>query len=525
MIQGENAPCFYCGDKRHLSMNCPSKDLNEMTQGLEQLGYFSLNEINNMYFQFLTTSGQRPEHVPDGNALKSQPNQWANLAFYDLRAVYQLRFFRAIWDSKYDEWNKIKEKKNEGDKGGMVWIGQDCLRVANHEQAESILNEVLRKDAYDYKTYCALGLLKMEQDNFYQAEHFFRKALNHCKSGPQNILLNFFLARLFELKGDLTLAEERIRKILHLDPFCHEAIYQEIIYQFKKGRKSSALSQLLKLIKKSREYFINALIDPELAHYNDIIHPSLRGLLNEAKSEALQLLNTAKDGLEKLDKFLGPDAKEVIEVKSLWNKIEELLKKDSYFGYLDIAHYAGSILYMSHTGLEERRKKLIRYVNDLNRRLDAFNDYLADYPHKFLSESLDHDLHRIRQKLEQNINIQDFELPQGFKESMVLLEKLQRDLDQNEAKIMRLETLRKIIFYIGRFSKACLIFQTASLFISLVLFPIITYYLSFVIPRFNVSPQSIWSTQKSVLILGTVSGLFLSILYCTKRVPRRRLPF
>ena len=525
MIQGENSPCFYCGDKRHLSMHCPSKDLTEMTQGLEQLGYFSLNEINNMYFQFLTSSGQSHEPVAENSARKGQPTQWANLAFYDLRAVYQLRFFRAIWDSKYDEWNKIKEKKNEGDKGGMAWIGQDCLRVGNHEQAESILNEILRKDAYDYKIYCALGLLKMEQDNFYQAELYFKKALNHCKSGPQSILLNFLLARLFALKGDLSLAEDRIRKILHLDPFCHEAIYQEIIFQFKKGRKSSALSQLIKLIKKSREYFINALIDPELSHYNDIIHPSLRGLLNEAKSEALQHLDSAKVGLERLDRFLGPDAKEVMESKSLWNKIEELLKKDSYFGYLDMAHYAGSIIHMSHAGLEERRKKLIYFVNDLNRRLDAFEDYLAEYPHKFLMETLTHDLRRIRQKIEQNINIQDLDLPQGFKESMVLLDKLQKDLDQNEAKIMRLETFRKIIFYISRFSKACLIFQTANLFISLVLFPIITYYLSFVIPRFNVNPQSIWSFQKSILILCTISGLFLSILYCTKRVPKKRLPF
>ncbi|MCF8061472.1 MAG: adenylate/guanylate cyclase domain-containing protein, partial [Deltaproteobacteria bacterium] len=42
MGHGRHAPCFYCGDRRHLPGDCPSKQLPDVTHGLERLGYHSL---------------------------------------------------------------------------------------------------------------------------------------------------------------------------------------------------------------------------------------------------------------------------------------------------------------------------------------------------------------------------------------------------------------------------------------------------------------------------------------------------
>jgi hypothetical protein len=62
----------------------------------------------------------------------------------------------------------------------------------------------------------------------------------------------------------------------------------------------------------------------------------------------------------------------------------------------------------------------------------------------------------------------------------------------------------------GRFLKKTLIFQSANLLLSIILFPIAMYYLGFLVPGLSIPPHHIWNYQKAVLSLGAVSGLLLA---------------
>jgi hypothetical protein len=76
---------------------------------------------------------------------KSDPLYIAHNAFYELKSVFQLRLLRTIWNIKEDNWNRIKVNQEENDRGGLLWLGFDCLRVSNHSQVESIIESEIKK--------------------------------------------------------------------------------------------------------------------------------------------------------------------------------------------------------------------------------------------------------------------------------------------------------------------------------------------------------------------------------------------
>ena len=263
LVQGNNQPCFYCGDRKHPTAKCPSKQITEITRATNKLGYLSFDKINKLFFNYLVKPDSNKHAALETRGKTDSPAQWAFHGFYELKTVFQLRFLRVIWDSRNENWDKIKEGRTGTDEGGLAWIGLDCIRVSNLEQAESLLQDALRKDPNDFKVYCALGFLNIERKGFLKAKDCFSKALGHAKTTPRRIFVHFLLARLYELNDDPIRAEDAIRKILHLNPYCPEALYRDILFKFRKGTQAVALRQLSKLIRDHKEYFVFALIDPE----------------------------------------------------------------------------------------------------------------------------------------------------------------------------------------------------------------------------------------------------------------------
>ncbi len=518
LIQGEYSPCFYCGDRRHATTNCPSKGFTEITHGLSQLGYRPVEEINNLFFNYLNGTAPKLQAKAQPPASANKSEQWAVEGFYELKAVYQLRFFRALWDAREENWNRIGERSNGGGEGGLVWIGQDCIRVSNLAQAQSILLDSLNKNPQDYKVYCALGFLNIEKEDFAQAKYYINKGLEKARTTPQKIFLHFLLSRLYDLGGDAARAEEMIRKIRYLNPYCYEALYQEIVFQFLKGRDAVALHQLIKLIRKNREYYLHALIDPDLAAYSAMIHKELKGLLEEAEDEALKLIGSAKSALQEIKRWLDDKDLEMGEAQSRWQKIEELSRAGSYFGYLDIIHYARNIINMGHTCIESRREKLITVIDDLNDRTDKYLSDIRGFQYTFLVDNVRRDLLHIQARISKDWTRHEPAAAVKFREVYELATVLSSELDDIGARIRKLDIARRILLFITGFFKKSLIFQSANLFVAMILFPILAYYLNFMIPVFTVTSQNMWSYQKGVLILGGISGLLLAVVSTAKNL-------
>jgi class 3 adenylate cyclase/tetratricopeptide (TPR) repeat protein len=519
LVQGDLSPCFYCGDRRHSAAHCPSKKLTEMSSAAAKMGYLPLEKINRLFFNYLNGTPVNPDAELGDGTDSNNPAHWPAYCFYELKAAYQLRLFRALWNTREDDWGKIREKTDGRNQGGLVWIALDCIRVGNLEQAESILRDSLAKEPDDYRPLCAMAFLHIEKNDFTQAKFYLKKALDRGQTAPQKIFALFLLSRLYLLQEDQARAEEMNRRILRLHPNCSEAVYEDALFQFRKGKEAIGLHQLIKLVKKSREYYVHALIDPELTKFKEVIHPKLKALLDEARDQAGKLVRSAKEELDGLRRWLGTDEKETKDAEGLLSKMDELSKVDSYFAYLDIIHYGTNLVGMGRATLEERRKRVGRVLRELAERYERDFRFVRDYPYRFLVTSLAVQLKQIEGRINRNWGMDDPGSTNRFKSVLDATGRLSDELDEIESRLKRLEALGKVLFFLSRFLKKTLIFQSVNLLVAIILFPIVMYYLNFILPGLSITPQNIWSYQKAMLYLGAVSGLLLALVPSGRNPP------
>jgi hypothetical protein len=197
LVNGDFTPCFYCGSQSHDTKSCPSKMISELTGYIGKLGYMPLENINSLFLKYLHTNPATLNNIETIN--KNDPIFTAYNAFYELKSVFQLRLLRTIWNTKDDNWNKIKLNQEESERGGLLWIGFDCLRVSNFNQVESILEGEIKKKNNDYKLYCIAGLMYIENNQLKDAAIILKKALELAERIPEKIFIHFLQYRIYSL--------------------------------------------------------------------------------------------------------------------------------------------------------------------------------------------------------------------------------------------------------------------------------------------------------------------------------------
>jgi class 3 adenylate cyclase/tetratricopeptide (TPR) repeat protein len=488
LCRGRNSPCFYCGSKEHAVRNCPSKHLTEMTGVLNKLGYLSFDKINDIFFAYLMSSEEAKQKAVKFPEESRGQEPSACLGFYELKQVFQLRFFKSIWDNQSNEWDKIAATKNGGDdKGGFIWLAQDCIRVSNLLQAESLLQTCLEKYPADYRAYCAQWFLSIEKGNHFWSEHYLDKALHYAKTKPQKIFILLLLSRFYDLTGDPDKALKKIREINIIHPFCAEAAYQEIIFKFRQEKVDEALERLIKLIRMNQRYYINALIDPDLAKFNKIIHPELKKLFKETRQEAQKMAYGAERKFSTLKKFLEQSDDEIEKADAVLLKIKELARTDSYFGYLDMAYLGDSMISACRRIISSRKKEFMNAVKKTHRRTGNIFSLIRNYYSRLLSNSAYKQLRIVQSELNQiseAIKFNDFD---GFREMSIRCKEISKELDEIEPELKRLKIILDIKIFLIMFLKNSVLILSVILFAGTIIFPTIVYYLNTFFPEFNIS--------------------------------------
>lgn len=514
LVSGDFSPCFYCGSQSHDTRLCPSKMLTELTGYVEKLGYMTLENINKLFLNYLQANQAELKNIETMN--KNSPLFTAHNAFYELKNIFQLRLFRTIWNIKEDNWNKIRVNHEENDKGGLLWIGLDCLRVSNLQQVESIIEGEVKKKTTDYKVFCLAGLMYIEKNQLKAAASILKKALDLAVRTPEKIYIYFLLFRIHSLSREHSKAREILRKILKLSPLCTEATYLDIVLKFNTGTPSSAIEQLIKLIKKNRDYYIISLLDPDLSNFHKDISSSLDFLLIEAREKAEKLMPAAKDEVAELEKIMGKDAEEIIEANSQINKMNQLFKTNSYFGYLDVIHYGEDIFNLGNRIVKGREIRLSKIEDDLMQMMQRCNNYVELLPYEFMVKPASLKLRSIKRSIELVHERIRHQGAKEFQDALNSLKEFLNELAALENRLRRMDALAQFLGFLVKFFKKNLVFQSANLIISLLLLPIMVHYLNFIIPDLNLSTSGIWHYQKVLIILGGITGIILSSLTSQK---------
>ncbi len=509
---GENDPCYYCGARRHLARDCPSKKLDQTTSALERLGYLSFDEINRFFNDYVSRNTPGGTAEIDSSFDPNNPLLLVHHGFYELKRVFQLSFLRRVWDDGNETWEKIRQwRARKKANGGVLWMGTDCLRVSNLAQAESFLEAAVEQDPDDFRPHCAMGFLNVERNNFLSARYHFVKALDCADTKSQKVFIRLLICRLYDVEDYASEAAETLGEILAMEPNCVEAMYQDIVYRFREGQDSEAMDRLGKLIELDRQFFINALIDPGLAPFGHLIQPFLSRVFGQAKNEATGILDEARKEYKKAKEF--DDKIETEDFRAFWARVKEAAGQGSFFGYLDAIHSGRMFISLCRKNIDRRRQALFETLHGLNSRIEESRVFVKKYRYPGLVDSLRQRLMMVDKEIWETKEMAKSESASDLRKSLSLPAVLSAELDGIESKLKRLGMVQLMLVFLTTFVKRSLIFQAVIVFVAIVLFPVAVYYLNMFLPKYQISPvKNIWSYQQGILIVGGIcAGLFALI--------------
>ena len=502
--------CFYCNEQNHYPKDCPSKALTETSRAFNDMGYFSLDTINRYVADYEIFKKHSEKNGNDANSnLVLVTN-----CLYELKSIYQLRFFRTIWGSNAEEWVKAKRTKSESE-GGFAWLSLDSFRVSNHERAEAYLKTAFDKNPKDYKSHCIAGFLNVEKDNLSAAMTNFNTALTFAGKNPQKMYIHFLQSRVYVLIGNIQKAQETIRKILTLDPDCAEAIYQDIVFKLQQEKDKSYLQKLVKLVKESKHYYVIALVDPDMAPYRDLINEELTKIIQEAQEYANQSVEDAKATLNNMQISLTRETAE--EIQSHMTKMEELLKSESYFGYLDIPTLGHSVTTICNNTLKEQKQNLAEFIYKQNKRLEIALRFVHSYRFPQLSATILKKLKLLQSKITDVGNTNQFFTSWQFDVCRKQCSEVAQELDSIEPVLKKLSLLQHVMGMLLSFLKHSSMLFAVIFFLGIFVFPYFSSHINNILTKLDISSSmDQWSLQKTFLFLGGIISVIVSFFLSIK---------
>ena len=512
LAAGKGSPCFYCGSRRHVPTDCPSKHLPEETGGLDRLGYLSIKELGDLFLRFLSEEITDPlRFLRDLREGRTEGLSPAFYGFYDLHRIFQPPFFRVVWRAAHEDWGKTVRSGWKGrSEGGLQWLAQDALRVSDLARAELILKEAQAARPHDYRGYCAQGYLHVERGDLGEAEYFFRKALFYAKSNTVRIFIHFLLFRLDCLLGRAETAYRNLGRILALDSWCAEAMYQDILFRFRQGNGKAALKKLATLISYERQYFVQALIDPDMAPFQTEVNELLGRVLSKAKADAESAVQVADEELARSSFLLT--TKETEEAARSRAEMEALRKTGSYFGFIDAVHCGNTITSLCRTAKETQKREALKLLRRMSLRAKEDTAFALAYAFPNLIRPYHERLERIRDGITALAGAPAPSSRKEFEAAALAGEQLAAGLNRIETELSRLEVVQQLFLNGFRFMKNSLILITIVLVIGICLFPMAVYYFGHVLFKVDAaSVPDIVHYQKSFIVLGGIASIIVSL--------------
>jgi len=515
--KGILAPCFYCGDKNHYPKDCPSKMLTELTHAINEIGYLSTRKINSLSLPYHGTKDKPNDVTIDRQNNAYSEDELAMNCFHELKSVYQLRFFRTIWGSRSEEWEKAKKDISASEGGfGFVWLALDSFRVSNYDKAEAFLKSALGENVKDYKSHCIAGFFNIERNNLADALMDFDDAFQLARTNPQKIFIQLLQSRIYTLLGNLKKAQEKINNVLMIDPDCVEARYEDIGLKFRQKNEGTALQRLVKLIKENRNYYIIALLDPDMEPYSKPVNTELTKIFDEAKAEAQFYSEEANRKLR--DVYLTLAKKSADDIRLSMAKIENMMDSKSYFGYLDIFYLGNSVISICNNALKEQRKSISETILRLNKRLERGLNFIRNYRYPEFSDTCARELNLLKSKMAGIGYTEQYVSAEQFDACHELCDDIAQELDSMEPKMKRLDLLQKLIGTSISFLKHSSIPFLIVLFVGVCLIPFLTDPINTILAKLDIfSITSASSLQKTFIILGGIIIFIISFLVAAKK--------
>jgi hypothetical protein len=460
LIEGNNDPCFYCGSKRHPPSNCPSKHLPEITQSFDKLRYLSVKQLNALFSETISKGLDSVRLKWEQNNDVTDTYFDAYHGFYDVKRVFQLRFARVVMSYRGDDWHRATKARTESD-GGPIWVALDYLRTGDIARAEPLLQTLYDQNPHTFRTNMAMGYLNIERGHYIHALDNFRNAYNDAGTKPRKIHALLLACRVHYLYfNDTEASREQIRLIAKIDRDCPEALYQDLILRMRDEKDSTAVKQFLTFIRRYPEYYLTALMDPDLISVQAAINEELRSMVTKAKENAGIGLKEAENRMKSAESWFKEDDPKIQDLRERFSKAREIYGTGSYLGYLDVTQKFSAIVANASKVENESRAAVKSLIEDLYNQVHRYSAYFGHSDPTSKLGAIQEEILNFERDLESSL---------PYKDAVERHRKLAQSLLTVQEMVDKMEQRRAVAAHLSGFSKKAILFFFMTALVGLLL--------------------------------------------------------
>jgi hypothetical protein len=263
----------------------------------------------------------------------------------------------------------------------------------------------------------------------------------------------------------------------------------------------------MKLVQSCREYYVAALISPDLSMFHSVIMPEFEKLLAKTASEARANSREALSAIAGLKGFVADEDEDFRQVLSMERKMRELCDKPGVlFNYYDAVHTARRIASACRAIGQDREERVTAMILELEGRAHGLIwGRLAMTRIARLVEPVLDSLRRLRGTLGAS---------EPFARCIGRCEALSKELDSLEVTARRIEARARLFMFCGRFFKDVASVSFAAAATALVFVPGTVRCLDLLSPGQSLLDTSeLWLAQKSILALGGLGGVVFALFH------------
>ncbi len=517
LVYGDNTYCFYCGQRSHISAQCPSKGLEPPSSDIwTTLAGFDIATMKKGVSEIDHKLKENRDALHDLLKSGDLTGVMAN-AIFSIALTAQQRSIPIYWRLRGKQYPKSPDDLTPED-DSPIW---NMLRGYNGRDLSIVDKELQNfqvRFPRDYRVFSLHGFVAMERGDFAKAEQYWRQAHLLSHPGLMQGWHLFLVARLAEYQGKYADAISKYDKVLEVTPAWREVEYRKLVCYVKSGFSDKALPMIGPLITIEPKFFNWLLLDPELERGYTSVLRALAVYWTDV-SVQVQQEKIALGGLAfEMNNWFMPENEFLLDMLKRIDNFRQLADVNNFVPY--------QMVILGRQRLE--RDFQVKIMTEIKNFKAVFSGYLGRLAH-IRDEAAWFPFPKLLVDFNRNYNLSaanltwvthnNMHVAEVFKKAQELIEQEEERIDSMEKRLRVLRIVRDGTLFSLIVAKKFLWMEVVGLALVLLVLPLTLYYgnkvgLTWVSETLS---EQQWAIQKAAIIVITFASLTIAAFWTVLR--------
>ena len=441
-MMGANPQCFYCGQRSHITTECPSRTMPAHNGKVwNEMATFSFADMMGAVKEIDVQFAKEEPPTMQELAAELTPSGTMVRAFYDIAWPTQLRAISTFWRLRGKDMAKALAEQPAPEDDSPLWP----LLLSFTEREPAALDKELQGLSHrfpkDFRIASLRGFAALEQGDYVKAGQMWKEAEVYSTFPVIQAWHVFLQARVEEFQGNLLQARQMYEAAKLMTPAWSMLEQRIVVCDIKRGFSELALSPLKALVEQNGNYFNKFLIDPEIERGSIHVFSCLLGLWANMDARVEQEESRLAHLQDELVNWFMPGN---AFAEATAERIQNLMAVTQYKNYVAYQSIAYGRVRIERDLQSHIRQEAKRYKDEFSRyveRLQAIREESAWFPFQRVMA----EFNRQYNKSVENLNWASrngFQTAETFKKAQILVGEEAERMKRLESRMRFLRIIR-----------------------------------------------------------------------------------